>query len=560
MLDVVPGEETDRLRRLYIEVVETGTPLDHEHPCPSSDGHDRLLHAHVVRHRDGVVVTFSDITGRRALEQEQDVFFELSADLLCIADTEGRFRKLNPSWETALGWTRRELLAVPYIEFVHPEDVDATFAAAARLKAGEPVSRFENRYRRKDGSWCPLDWNVTPRPDGLLQGVARDISAQKAAMAELAATEALLRDAIEAVSEGFALYDAEGRLVLANSRQSEIYPGLPPAAEQHGIRQEDLLRRNVANAVYDDPLALEKPEAFIAERLRRHYGGDGDPALLKLSTGRWVQIRKRPTSTGGIVSITTDVTDLKRSEQRLMEAIESLSGGFAIWDAEDRLVYCNEPYRILRQARRNRLLPGVRFADVLMQEIEDGTRPRLADPVAWVREVAERRKAGAEEREITLPGNRWVRVSRRITPSGDIVVLRTDVTELKRAEQRLADAIESIHEGFALWDPDDRLVLCNRGFLGFWRSDVAAQIRPGITFEDLLRMSISSGTTLMEGDVEDYVAQRLAHRRVVGRPWAITQSDGRFLMVTERRTGDGGLVALYADITEMKRQESALRY
>ncbi|MEX2642231.1 MAG: PAS-domain containing protein, partial [Acetobacterales bacterium] len=567
MQETVPGAETDRLCALYAAVVESGRPLEHEHPCPSADGHPRLLKAHVVRHLDGVIVTFADITDRRVLEKEREIFFELSADLLCIADTEGRFRQLNPAWEATLGWTVAELSAVPYLHFVHPDDIEATKAAAGRLAAGEPVTRFENRYRRRDGSWCPLEWNVVPRPDGLLQGVARDISARQAIMAELAekeararAAEELLRDAVESVSEGFALYERDGRLLLLNSRQGEIYPGFPTPDEATGMHHEELLRRNVANRVYDDPVAREDPERFVAERLRYHRMPDGQPALMKLSNGRWVQIRKRPTATGRTVSITTDVTALKRTEQRLVDAIESLSGGFAIWDAQDRLVYCNEPYRTLRQARRGHLLPGVHFADVLMQEIEDGLRPRPADPEAWVREVTALRRAGPEERELALPGNRWVQVARRFTPSGDIVALRTDITDLKRAEQRLSDAIESIHEGLAVWDSGDRLVLCNRSFLGFWEAEVAARIAPGIRFADLLRMSVECGATVVEDNVEDYIARRMEHHRAPGKPWQIAQQDGRWLMVTERRTGEGGVVALYADVTEMKRQERALRH
>lgn len=94
-------------------------------------------------------------------------FFALSSELLCTADEAGFFRELSPAWERVVGWSTDELRAQPFLEFVHPDDREATLAAAARLTGGSDLVRFENRYRCKDGSLRRLAWTAqAPRGPG----------------------------------------------------------------------------------------------------------------------------------------------------------------------------------------------------------------------------------------------------------------------------------------------------------------------------------------------------------------------------------------------------------
>ena len=85
-------------------------------------------------------------------------FFSLTDELLCTADEAGNFLDLSPAWERALGWSLDELRAQPFLDFVHPDDREATLAAAARLSGGSDLVRFENRYRCKDDAWRRLAW------------------------------------------------------------------------------------------------------------------------------------------------------------------------------------------------------------------------------------------------------------------------------------------------------------------------------------------------------------------------------------------------------------------
>jgi PAS domain S-box-containing protein len=125
---------------------------------------------------------FNDITEQKQAEAERDRFFELSIDILGIAGFDGFFKRINPAFERMLGYTQAELLALPFIELVHPDDREATIAIYEALIAGEIVVAFENRYRHQDGSYRWLQWNaIAALESQVIYAAARDITEQKQA-------------------------------------------------------------------------------------------------------------------------------------------------------------------------------------------------------------------------------------------------------------------------------------------------------------------------------------------------------------------------------------------
>ena len=126
-------------------------------------------------------------------------FFELSLSLWCIAGTDGYFKHLNPAWEATFGFRREELLSRPYLEFVHPDDREATTAAAASVATGCNVLSFENRYRCKDGSYKWLLWSAIARMEKQrIYAIAADVTDRKCQEARLAAQYAVTRVLAEA--------------------------------------------------------------------------------------------------------------------------------------------------------------------------------------------------------------------------------------------------------------------------------------------------------------------------------------------------------------------------
>lgn len=116
----------------------------------------------------------------RMLEQ----FFLLSPDMLCIADFEGNFLKLNPAWEHCLGWTNDELKSEPFLNFVHPDDRDNTVSEYEKLLSGGVTIFFENRYRTRTGEYIWVEWSSAPLVDlKVIFAVARDVTDRKEAEA-----------------------------------------------------------------------------------------------------------------------------------------------------------------------------------------------------------------------------------------------------------------------------------------------------------------------------------------------------------------------------------------
>lgn len=116
---------------------------------------------------------------RRRAEQDLVRFFDLSADLFCIASTAGYFLRVNENFPRVLGYTAAELTSRPYADFVHPEDRGRTAAETARIADGFSCVRFTNRYRHADGHSVWLEWNAQVVPEErAVYAVARDVSAR----------------------------------------------------------------------------------------------------------------------------------------------------------------------------------------------------------------------------------------------------------------------------------------------------------------------------------------------------------------------------------------------
>jgi signal transduction histidine kinase/HAMP domain-containing protein len=146
-------------------------------------------------------------------------------------------------------------------------------------------------------------------------------------------------------------------------------------------------------------------------------------------------------------------------------------------------------------------------------------------------------------------------MARALTVFRDTAVEIEDqgLREIAQARQRLIDAIESISEGFALYDRDDRLVLCNSRYRDLLYPGMADVMAPGTPFETIIRRAAERGLVdEAKGRVEEWVAERLARHRAASGLEALYPSQGRWIRISERRTTDGGSVAVYADVTDLQ--------
>jgi class 3 adenylate cyclase len=140
-----------------------------------------------------------------------------------------------------------------------------------------------------------------------------------------------------------------------------------------------------------------------------------------------------------------------------------------------------------------------------------------------------------------------------------IEVEENNLRDIETARRRLVDAIENSSEGFVFFGPDDRLVLCNTRYKELLYPNIDIAIIPGTPFETIIRKAAENGHIIeAEGRIDEWVANRLKVHKNPGEPRIQQRKGGQWILVTERKTGDGGTVAIYSDITVLKQREEEL--
>lgn len=242
-------------------------------------------------------------------QAELDRFFNLSLDLFCIVSFEGHFKRLNCAFETTLGYTHRELLSIPFLDLIHPQDRVTTQTQVCKLLAGKTVSGIESRYRCKDGSYKWLSWTAVPfTPEGLIYAVARDISEQKYTEEKLLC----ISKAIESTSDAIGMTDLAGQSIYHNPAFIDLFE----------YTVDELTAAGGPPAIYAN--VTDAHTVFAA--IQSGHSWQGEVAMHSRS-GRTMQIALRANAikdqTGqiiGLISIHTDITERKQFEEELRQS------------------------------------------------------------------------------------------------------------------------------------------------------------------------------------------------------------------------------------------------
>ncbi len=153
---------------------------------------------------------------RKKAEDELERIFNLNPDPICTAGVDGYLKNLNPAWEKILGYTKEELVSKPLLEFIHPDDRQATIDEIERQVGGQPTITFKNRYRCKDGSYKLFDWKATASVDGMLYATARDITEQEKLAEILKESEEKYRCIVEDTPGLVCQFLPEGKITFVN--------------------------------------------------------------------------------------------------------------------------------------------------------------------------------------------------------------------------------------------------------------------------------------------------------------------------------------------------------
>ena len=332
----MPLEQIEFSENIIRQVFESGQEVSFEISIPKEQGMKSYLSRGVPEFgSDGRVATalfiHRNITDRKHAEeelglktQEVDEFFRSALDLMCIADTNGYFLRLNQEWSNVLGYPLSELEGHRFLDFVHPDDLAVTVAAVSDLRAQKTVSTFTNRYRCQDGSYRWIEWRSTPQGDRIY-AAARDITGRKQTEQALRENQVILKQILDTLPQAVFWKDKKG--VYLGCNQTFVRAcGLSDSGEVVGKTDFDLPWSKAETEAYraDDAQVISTriPKLNIIEPLHQADG-----------TRLWVSTSKMPLldaqqEVRGVLGIYDDITERISAEQALMNANEALIGHF----------------------------------------------------------------------------------------------------------------------------------------------------------------------------------------------------------------------------------------
>ncbi len=337
-------DELERFRTDDLDVIRSGRPLlVPEESITDASGRKRLLQTTKIPFRfgpnlvPGVLGVSVDVTSLRSAEKELqrrtaelDQFFEIALDLLSIADTSGRFRRVNREWERTLGYSRGELEGKQFLDLVHPDDLDATMASIQQLAEQRQVLGFVNRYRCKDGSYRFIEWRSAPAGE-LIFAAARDVTLQMGVENALRASQDMLETVLNHFP-GVVFWKDLDSVYLGCNRAFALGAGLGGPDEIVGRSDLDLPWASTEGDAYraDDREVMSTGQSKV---------GIVEPQLQADGSVIWFNTTKVPLTRAdgrviGVLGVAADITAMRRLEEQFrqaqkMEAVGQLAGGVA---------------------------------------------------------------------------------------------------------------------------------------------------------------------------------------------------------------------------------------
>jgi adenylate cyclase len=534
-----------------------------------------------------VVGSWNDITARKqigeALVLAQDRIGRLLSSAPAVIYSYKATGDFAPTFvsqniKERLGYETQEYLenADFWRSHVHPEDLAAIEAEAVRLfKRGS--HSVEYRFLRNDGTYCwvndeqRLVRDEDNQPTEVI-GSWSDISERKQAEAEVAAARARVEHLLS--SSPAVIYSFKATGDFAPTFISQNVKHLLGYEREEYLDSSDFWESRIHPQ--DGPRILRAySRLFEEDRLSNEYRFRKKDGSYCWVSDELQVIRDAAGNPIEVVGAWSDITARKQLGEALIAAQERLV----------HLLSCAPAVIYSYKATGD-------FAPTFVSDnIKDwlGYEPReyLENPDFWRARVHPDELASIEAKSVQLhkKGRHtveyrflkkdgtycWVIDEQHLIRNRDgepveVVGSWSDVTAPKeaeiafrRSEQRLTDAIESISEGFSLYDAADRLIVCNKAYGDLLYPGMGTPT-PGTLFETLIRNTAERGlVNEAQGSVEEWIAERLANHRQPGESHVQRRSDGHWLQINERKTAEGGTVAVYTNITEIKRAEEQVR-
>jgi adenylate cyclase len=418
----------------------------------------------LVRDEDGqpveVIGSWSDITERKQAEAAVAAARERIEHLLASSPAviysfkaTGDYAPtfISQNVKDLLGYDREEYIKSPdfWESRIHPQDSPRIIRAYSGLFEEGRLSN-EYRFRKKDGSYCWVSDELQVLRDTAgnpieVVGAWSDVTARRQLGEALAAAQDRLVHLLSCAPAVIYSYKATGDFAPTFVSQNiKDWLGYDP---QEYLEHPDFWR----SRVHPDELAEVEAKSVQVFKKGRHTVEYR--FLRKDGTYCWVideqhLVRNRDGEPIEVVGSWSDVTAPKeaeiafrRSEQRLTDAIESISEGFSLYDPEDRLVVCNKAYGELLYPGLGAPAPGTPYAMLVRRAVEQGlVENAKGQEEAWIAERLTRHKQPREPHIQRRTDGHWIQINERKTTEGGTVAVYTNITEIKRAEEEVREA------------------------------------------------------------------------------------------------------------------------
>ena len=391
-----------------------------------------------------------------------------------------------------------------------------------------------------------------------------------------------LSDLMEGAKVGLALFDASLSLVQCNSRYASLF-GYSDEDVCPGRSIQDLIRLNLTR----NNLSSERIESRVLLITRQIQAGRTSSFELQNPSGQQLEITRACLENGSLVETVRVVSEDRETaslnedaahlaylaRERMTHALEGMADGFALYDADDRLVIYNRKYVEFNPHIADLIAPGASFEAMLREGVDRAGfntgamgRDEFFD---W--RLKQHRNPDAPY-EVQLADGRWILIHEKRTEDGGIVGIRSDITELKEREADILrmtqelrrkniqfdTALNYMVQGLCMFDDAQTLLVCNRRYLEMYGFDPEI-VKPGIKLREIMEYSVSIGNYTAE-DAERAIAERPDHARLRERATLKQRlRDGRVIAVMHEPMPNGGSIATYQDISDLERHEQRLR-